>query len=104
MKVLFAKYKMANNHSNYFDIVDPVPDDVLLITKHVRLPRVKKQLTSPEDFSQIQYGDVEIELGLLSKELSKNNKSISDFFDALIEYDPNYPDKKMFMHNRFRKS
>ncbi len=95
MKVLFAKFRMAPNHTNYFDIVDPTPDDVLVLTKHVSFPRAKKQLTSPEDFSQIQYGDMEIVLGLLSREVSIDNKSISDFFDDFLNYDPSFPDIKM---------
>lgn len=97
MKVLLAKYNMTLNHSNYFDITDPVPNDVLLITKHVRFPRVRKQLTSMQDFSQIQYGDVEIEFGLLNKETSKNNKTIRQFFDEFIQHDNNYPVKKMLV-------
>ncbi len=94
MIVAFAKYKMLNNHTNFFDLTDPDIGDILILTKHVYFPLPNKQLTSPEDFSQIQYSDIEMDISLLSKERSRDGFSISDYFEELIENDTQYPVKK----------
>lgn len=96
MKLLFAKYTALISKSNYFDrAASLINGDSLIITKHVSFPRLRKQFTSPEDFSQLEYGDTQIELSLLNTELSRNGNTITEFFDEFAEY--NSPDRVMKM-------
>lgn len=82
-KIFFAKYKMLDNHTNYFDIVDPTYGDKLTITKQFETPRLSKQLSSPIDLSQIQYGDADILISTLNSERSEFGLSITEFFQEL---------------------
>lgn len=87
MKILFFKYTTLTAKSNYFDRSSGLQAvDRLLITKHIKFSRMRKQLTSPEDFSQIQYGDTDVELSLLNTETSANGNTILQFFDDYVNY------------------
>lgn len=88
---------MVDNHPNYFDITDPNLGDTLILTKHTRFPEVTKQLTSRSDFNQLQYGTIELEIGLLNKEKSRAGRSIIDFFDSFFNDDNSYPERKMLV-------
>lgn len=94
MKILFTIYRMSQQHSNYFDMTDPSVGETLILDKFIDFPRCRKQLTSPMDFSQLQYDDIELEISLLDKKKSTGNKTITQFFEYFYSEDPSYPEKK----------
>ncbi|MBZ0204241.1 MAG: hypothetical protein K8I03_14595 [Ignavibacteria bacterium] len=83
MKIHFKKYLFSGSAGGYFSTGDPVLLDSLSLTRFFEIPRLNKQLTNPDNLQEIQYGDVDIKIDLLSGELTASGSSIERFFTAL---------------------